>query len=100
MATGKRTKPVREQSKVTIANLEREVRILTERCGDLVKSRDSESSRRLDTMIERDKLGNKTLLLEGRIRVLETENAEIQWARGYIERVKEEDKNRYGEIEE
>lgn len=86
-----------EAPSITIANLERENRNLTERCADLVKARDD---------LQRDKHALQVSLAsrEGEVEELRTlsneANAELQYERGYISRVKEHDKLVYSELKD
>ncbi len=96
-------RPRGEAPSVTIGNLELQVRNLTARCEELVKHRDTcmeqakvniNRSLTSESQFSRQSLEMKELRMH--LSVQERENARLE---GYQERVREEDRHRYGDIE-
>lgn len=84
-----------EPAKITIANLQREVRNLTQRCTDLVSARDSEFRLRVDNGNQVAAYSRKVSELESEVKQLRASvdyaNNELRYCNGYIARVKETD---------
>lgn len=94
--------PRREPPKVTIANLNLQVKLLTQRCVDLVTSRDQEIRHSIGYREQRDEAILRVKVLETRIDDIQSSlghlGKEHYHLRGYQERVREEDKHRYGDL--
>jgi chromosome segregation ATPase len=88
----------KEASRITIANLEREVRNLTLRCTELVLSRDEAIRRHIEIRTVAAGYSSKIERLEGEIKRLresvDCANNEVQYLNGYVARTKEEDNHR------
>ena len=85
----------KEPARITIANLEREVRNLTQRCADLVAARDAEFRHRMEISTQRDTYSLTIDSLRKEVDILKTENhnllGEKNYYEGYVARVKETD---------
>lgn len=94
--------PPRESPKVTIANLNLQVKLLTQRCDDLVTSRDQETNHALEYRRQCDDAQQIALSAGSEIKTLRCElddmRADVNCLLGYQERVREEDKHRYGDL--
>lgn len=96
--------PKGEDPHVTIANLENHVSLLTQRCEDLVKARDREAELAMRYMVERDgsltKLAREQGINMDLRLTIESMQRDISSLLGYKERVREEDRHRYGDLTE
>lgn len=94
--------PKNESPKVTIANQAREIKNLTQRCVDLVTSRDQETRHALEYRRQCDDAQQIALSAGSEIETLRCEldgmKADVNRLIGYQERVREEDKHRYGDL--
>lgn len=80
--------PRGEDPHVTIGNLQNHVALLTKRCEDLVKHRD-------EVLAKNDRLATG---LENLDQQHQSALENLNKLRGYQERVREEDRNRYGDL--
>lgn len=87
--------PPRESPKVTIANLSLQVKLLTQRCVDLVTSRDQETNHALEYRQQRDeaqRCAERDANQKHNLRVeMDGMRADLFRLLGYQERVREED---------
>lgn len=94
--------PPRESPKVTIAYLNLQVKMLTQRCVDLVTSRDQETNRAIkyrQEEVEAQRRAEHSANQNHNLRVeMDGMLADLFRLRGYQERVREEDKHRYGDL--
>lgn len=94
--------PKAEPPKVTIANLNLQIKLLTQRCVDLVASRDQETRHGIEYRRQRDEAEvaasytkKQAIRLDDALKLTELELARLC---GYQKRVREEDKHRYGDL--
>lgn len=94
--------PKSEPPKVTIANQAIQIKLLTQRCVDLVTSRDQEIRYAIEYRTQRDEAQSQKSALEIAIDAVKMELGahalDLACLRGYQERVREEDKHRYGDL--
>lgn len=94
--------PKGEAPSITIANLNLQIKHLTQRCVDLVTSRDQETRHAIEYRGQRDAAqqqathgADQNYALQSQVDGLSIDLAHL---RGYQERVREEDKHRYGDL--
>lgn len=94
--------PKSEPHKVTIANLNLQVKLLTQRCVDLVTARDQQSNHvteyRSKAAIAAVRTSEDQKQILGLREALKGCEKRLCHLVGYQERVREEDKHRYGDL--
>lgn len=94
--------PRGESLKTTILNQDKQIKLLTERVVELATARDQETRRASELNNERDqfrrRLSGAEQMIESLNTALRSMNADMGRLLGYQERVREEDKHRYGDL--
>lgn len=95
-------KPRGENPKTTIANQEKQIKLLIDRCEELRKDREAERDAASRYMEEGDMVRVEASQNQDAINglLLDKRRLELDLSRanGYIARVREEDKHRYGDL--